>query len=201
MVYRSTLVRKILWHCTKLIGQEHYSRSTRRLHITVWYDNSQLIQTIAKTFEALQRSPHGLRHGACFTACTWWRHQMEAFSALLAICAGNSPVPGEFPIQRPVTRSFDVFFDLRPNKPLSKQWWGWWFETPSCPLWHPRNESSKQLQKRIYVFACYMIYAHRYVTCCWKSRLHYTRSFISFRHCHCYWRCSKSHIYWLILAE
>ena len=46
---------------------------------------------------------------------TWWRHQMEAFSALLAICAGNSPVPGEFPAQRPVTRSFDVFFDLRPN--------------------------------------------------------------------------------------
>ena len=38
---------------------------------------------------------------------------METFSALLAICAGNSPVPGEFPLQRPVTRSFDVFFDLR----------------------------------------------------------------------------------------
>ena len=37
---------------------------------------------------------------------------METFSALLAICAGNSPVPGEFPAQRPVTRSFDVFFDL-----------------------------------------------------------------------------------------
>ena len=44
---------------------------------------------------------------------TWWRHQMETFSALLALCAGNSPVPGEFPSQRPVTRSFDVFFDLR----------------------------------------------------------------------------------------
>ena len=40
---------------------------------------------------------------------------METFSALLAICAGNSPVPGEFPTQRPVTRSFDVFFDLRLN--------------------------------------------------------------------------------------
>ena len=43
---------------------------------------------------------------------------MEAFSALLAICAGNSPVPGEFHTQRPVTRSFDVFFDLRLNKRL-----------------------------------------------------------------------------------
>ena len=30
--------------------------------------------------------------------CIWkWRHQMEPFSALLALCAGNSPVTGEFP--------------------------------------------------------------------------------------------------------
>ena len=40
---------------------------------------------------------------------------METFSALLAICAGNSSVPGEFSTQRPVTRSFDVFFNLRLN--------------------------------------------------------------------------------------
>ena len=46
---------------------------------------------------------------------TWWRHQMETFSALLALCAGNSPVPGEFPSQRPVTRNFNVFIDLRLN--------------------------------------------------------------------------------------
>ena len=71
---------------------------------------------------------------------TWWRHQMETFSALLAICAGNSPVPGEFPAQRPVTRSFDVYFDLRPKKRLSKQSWGWWFETPSHSLWRHRND-------------------------------------------------------------
>ena len=51
---------------------------------------------------------------------SWWRHQMETFSALLAICAGNSPVIGEFPVQRPVMQSFDVFFDLRLNKRLSK---------------------------------------------------------------------------------
>ena len=53
---------------------------------------------------------------------------METFSALLAICAGNSPVTGEFLAQRPVTRSFDVFFDLRLNERLSKQLWGWWFD-------------------------------------------------------------------------
>ena len=45
------------------------------------------------------------------------------FSELLAMCA-----------QRPVTRSFGVFFDLRLNKRLGEQWWGWWFETPSFPL-------------------------------------------------------------------
>ena len=53
---------------------------------------------------------------------------MEKFSALLAICEGNSLVTGEFPTQMPVTQSFDVFFDLHLNKRLSKQWWGWWFE-------------------------------------------------------------------------
>ena len=69
----------------------------------------------------------------------WWRHQMETFSALLAICAGNSPLPGEFPVQRPVTRSFDVFFNLRLNKRLSKQSWVWWFEALSCSLWRHCN--------------------------------------------------------------
>ena len=42
---------------------------------------------------------------------------------------GEFTGPGEFPAQRPVTRSFDVFLDLHPNKRLSKQWWDWWFET------------------------------------------------------------------------
>ena len=73
---------------------------------------------------------------------TWWRHQMETFSALLAICAGNSSVAGEFPAKRPATRSFDVFFDLRLNKRLSKQAWGWWFETLSRPLWRHCNDIS-----------------------------------------------------------
>ena len=62
-------------------------------------------------------------------------------SSLLALCAGNSLVTGEFPSQRPVTRSFDVFFDLRLNTRLSKQSWCWWFETPSRPLWRHCNIS------------------------------------------------------------
>ena len=41
---------------------------------------------------------------------------METFSALLALCAGNSPVTGEFPAQGPVTRSFDVYFNVNNRK-------------------------------------------------------------------------------------
>ena len=48
---------------------------------------------------------------------------------------GEFTGPGEFPTQRPVTQSFDVFFDLRLDQRLSKQSWGWWFETLSRPLW------------------------------------------------------------------
>ena len=63
-----------------------------------------------------------------------------SFPALQAICAGNSPVDGEFPAQRPVTWSFDIFFDLRLNKRLSKESWGWWFEMPSRPLSRHSND-------------------------------------------------------------
>ena len=69
---------------------------------------------------------------------SWWRNQMGPFYALLALCVGNSPYTGEIAAQRPVTRSFDVLFDLR-NKRLSKQSWGWGFQTPSRPLWRHCN--------------------------------------------------------------
>ena len=57
---------------------------------------------------------------------------------------GEFTGPGEFPAQWPVTRSFDVFFDLSLNKRLSKQSWGWWFETPPWPLWRHRNDGDIQ---------------------------------------------------------
>ena len=71
---------------------------------------------------------------------TWWRYPMETFSALLAFCVGNSLVTAEFPVQRPVTRSIDVFFEMRLHKWLSKQSRGWWFETQSRALWRHCNE-------------------------------------------------------------
>ena len=114
-----------------------------RVSMVTYVTNMSIIS--AKCHNILEISPLWMTPSEQWT---WWRHQMETFSARLAICAGNSPVPGEFPTQRPVTRSFDVFFDLRLNKWLSKQSWGWWFETPSHPLsrqcngnniWNHRN--------------------------------------------------------------
>ena len=109
----------------------------------VW--STKLVRIAFKAWETLNKTRPTFQWALCLLKAqhrpepSWWRHQMETFSALLAICAGNSPVPGEFPTQRPVTLSFDVYFDLRPNKRLSKQSWGWWFETPWRPFWRHRN--------------------------------------------------------------
>ena len=102
--------------------------------VTSWFLQQQRVSLVESVFMDKWLHPTENYHVQMESFIAWWRHQMETFSALLAICAGNSPVTGEFPAQRPVTRSFDGLFDLLLNKRLSKQWWGWWFETPSCPL-------------------------------------------------------------------
>ena len=84
---------------------------------TISGDSKISIKTSTLWFDAMP----GFRTSLFVGCFTWWRHQMEFFSALLAFCAGNSPVYGEFPAQRPVTRSFDIFY-LRLNQQLSKQW-------------------------------------------------------------------------------
>ena len=99
------------------------------LAYTIWIIKQYILINDRKPYVLLTEVP----------TVAWWRHQMETFSALLALCAGNSPVSGEFPLQRLVTRSFDVFFDLRLNKRFSKQSWGWWFEMTLCPLWRHCN--------------------------------------------------------------
>ena len=104
--------------------------------------------TIILLSEGQWSSPQVTQHGVALRnatinkttqSTTWWCHQMETFSTLLALCVGNSLVTGEFPSQRPVTWYFDVFFDLRLNKRLSKQSWSWWFEMPSRSLWYHSN--------------------------------------------------------------
>ena len=122
-----------------------------------------------KTFYQIPWSLASLapRQQCCRDACyTWWRHQLETFSVLLAICAGNSAVTGEFPTQRPVTRSFDVFFDLRLNKRLNKQCWGWWFETPSRPLWRHCNACILQ-SERTTMGPYIAVSRHNEILCLW----------------------------------
>ena len=99
---------------------------------------------------------------------SWWRHQMETFSVLRAICAGNSPVTGEFPAQSPLTRSFYILFDLRLNKRLSKQSSGLWFETPWRSLWYQCNVKSNS-----------EYYVSFMTSIKWKWPLHYPVRLIS----------------------
>ena len=88
-----------------------------------WYNPSLVISTIAwPLILSMMTSSNG------------------NISASLALCAGNSPVTGEIPSQRLMTQSLDVSFDLRLNKPLVKQSWGWWFETPLLSLWRHCND-------------------------------------------------------------
>ena len=121
-------------------------------HIDMWYDGCMILSVHSRNYECcslfvvfveVTYGPIWPIH-FCITGATisWWRHQMETLSALLILCAENSPITGEFPAQRPVTRSFDVFFDLRLNKRLNK----WWFETPSWSLWRHFNGISHQRQ-------------------------------------------------------
>ena len=64
--------------------------------------------------DALSVRPSPINNSSSSSNITWWRHQMETFSALLAFCEGKST--GGFPSQKPVAQIFDVFFDLRLNK-------------------------------------------------------------------------------------
>ena len=101
-------------------------------------------------------SMEGLQEGDNHDDVIKWKH----FFALLALCVGNSPFAGEFPSQRPVTWSCDVFFDMYLNKRSSKQSWVWWFETPLRSFWrhcieyHKVSTYHKPVQLRCrYAFA------------------------------------------------
>ena len=77
-------------------------------------------------------------HRISQTHVSWWRHQMETFSALLAICAGIHRSRW-FRHTKTSDAELWCFFDVRLNKRLSKQSWGWWFETTSHSLWRLCN--------------------------------------------------------------
>ena len=101
------------------------------------------------------------RHATTHDDVIKWKH----FPRYCQFCAGNS-LPGEFTAERPVTWRFDVFFDLRLNKRLSKQSWGWWFETPSRPLLRHCNANGfwpldalshdHELRKNVCIIMCFI---------------------------------------------
>ena len=128
----------------------------KKVHLSVNVVPSAIIILVShdrhgvSKYQQLDCSPNGLFRLTTedtwkfhITGMLWWvstgdahrRHNMETFSALLAICEENPPITGGFPSQRPVTRSSHAFFDLRLNKGLIKQARWRWFWTPSRLLW------------------------------------------------------------------
>ena len=95
----------------------------------------------ASAFRKTMKAPHviylhtGITHVGLYDNVIKWK----LFRVTGLLC-GEFTGPGEFTAQRPVTRIFDVFSDLRQNIRLSKQPRGWWFETPSWSLWRQCNE-------------------------------------------------------------
>ena len=110
------------------------------MSVTIWW--SQTLETIKMVNQLLNLYTIAL-------SSNWYVHNViklfmmtssngKIFHVTGPLC-GEFTGPSEFPTLRRVRRSFDVFFDLRLNKRLSKQPWGWWFETPSWSLWHQCN--------------------------------------------------------------
>ena len=102
--------------------------STNRIMVLVWrypllteisWNNIQVWTGITK--DICIKLWGAINRWSSYAKLWWWRHQMETFSASLALCAGNSAITGEIPSQRPVMWSFGVFFELCLNKRLSKQ--------------------------------------------------------------------------------
>ena len=102
------------------------------------------IRALVTPYDDTDLSQHWLRW--CLIA--WW-HQAITSSrnntdwSSVRFCGIHDDVIKWKHIPRywPVTWSFDVFFDLGLIKRLSNQSRGWWFETPSCPLWRHCNDS------------------------------------------------------------
>ena len=69
----------------------------------------------------------------------WWRHQMKTLSALLVLCAGNSPVTTEFPHKGQWRGALMFSLICALAKRLRKHSWRWWFETSSRSFWRRCN--------------------------------------------------------------
>ena len=112
-----------------ITGQRHCVRLDPRISYAIpWW-----METLSRDTESLQ-----WRHNGRDDVPNHPLHDCLVNRLFKAQIKENIKAPHHWP-QRPVTRSFDVFFDLRLNKRLSKQSRGWWFETLLRPLWRHCN--------------------------------------------------------------
>ena len=132
-------VKQRLWHVFhsdfRFSGRE-FGKIQEARWVNYWYESRGLAwQTCTALSGWSNKRVFWSEYIGRITMTSWkWKH----FPRNWPLC-GEFIGPGEFPTQRPVTRSFDVFFDLRLNERLSKQPWGWWFETLSWSLWRHCN--------------------------------------------------------------
>ena len=185
-----------MWHISKLhMANGMYGNTT--LREVASHDPKCWLQISCWGWVCLHYDVHSWQ-----SSNSWWHHRMETFSALLALCARNSPVTGEFHAQRPVTRRFDVFFDPQQNERLSKHLWGWWFETPSHPLWRHCNVSvtmddmpvqTSQTEETNHASKFALVYRYIYTLgqndanisdFCWMPRRSWFASFLRSAHTH-----------------
>ena len=130
----SAIPREFLWRVSSI-----FRVTLIRRHVTpAW---KLVIRTLNKPFGQQRNIILANSRCTCMPLKSWDTLMMTSsngniFRVTGPLC-GEFTGPGEFPTQRPVTRSFDVCFDL--NKRLSKQPWGWWFETPPWSLWRHCN--------------------------------------------------------------
>ena len=133
-------------HRTKVTSQERHGVSKHRrfsckfINLDNGYKNKQNKQTNKQRTQQKQLCNHITGRLRVEPLVTWWRHQMETFSTLLATCAWEFTGHRWIPRTKPVTWNFVVFFDLRLNRRLCEQSRGYWFEAPSRPLWRHSND-------------------------------------------------------------
>ena len=128
----------------------------------------------------------GLQHSG-WQHSLWYYHDdviklKQTLSALLAFCAGNSPVIHDFPKQRPVTRSFDVFFDLCLNKRLSIQSWRIFFSAKQDALmWDRIAENIKYVLNGILRNTWQSVTIFRTIIKCIANNRPFSTSITSFK--------------------
>ena len=115
---------------------------------------------------------------------------METFSVLLAIYVGNSSVTDEFPAQRPVTRSFEVFVDLR----LNKRSWGWWVNNREA------GDFGRHRAHYDVIVMFVEIIVHALFVYCRYHRFHHTASCLEYLILHAVIKCMNS-LSWIFNLE